>query len=80
MDLPAPCNEYVRHVLARPAFSRVADTETSASSPALRHYERAIQALVGTTYDGLSRAERRQLLALLCRERQQLVDDANDPR
>ncbi|MEF8797128.1 MAG: hypothetical protein V5A22_14405 [Salinivenus sp.] len=61
---------------ARAAEPRTADA--GPPSRALRHYNRAIQAIAGATYDGLSGAERRALLAALCREKQRLVNEAAD--
>lgn len=77
MNRSAPCNDESGEGAARPE-----DADDGAQSPsrALRHYERAIQALAGTTYGGLSGPERRQLLDALCREKQRLVNGTGDPR
>jgi len=65
MKLPPPCDE--DRVLL--ATRTVPDDDTSR---ALRHYERAIEALANATYDGLSSPERRRLLVALCRDKQRL--------
>jgi hypothetical protein len=67
MKLPPPCDEDRGLLTVR----TVPDDDTPR---ALRHYERAIEALANATYDGLSPPERRRLLAALCRDKQQLTD------
>lgn len=69
MKLPPPCDENLGLLAAR---SLPDDTEASDPPSPLHHYERAIEALVSTTYSGLSSKERRELLASLCREKQRL--------
>jgi len=74
MDRPPPCDD------AEPGGTRPSGAQTAeaGSSRALRHYDCAIEALAGVTYDGLSAAERRALLASLCREKQRLVRAGTD--
>lgn len=75
MDIPAPCDEEIERLIVRSLRSESEDA--SALEPrALRHYKRAIQVLLGTAYDGLSPAKRRQLLASLCREKKRLETEA----
>jgi hypothetical protein len=80
MNRSAPCNDESGEGAARSARSEDADDGAQSPSRALRHYERAIQALAGTTYGGLSGPERRHLLDALCREKQRLVNGTGDPR
>jgi len=75
MDRPAPCDDDAEPAGTGPSREQTAD---AGSSRALRHYDRAIEALAGVTYDGLSAAERRALLASLCREKRRLVSGASD--
>lgn len=80
MRLPPPCDDELG-LLANRSESPPDETNGQGDSQTLRaldHYERAIKALVSTTYSGLSSPERRELLASLCREKQQLGD--NGPR
>jgi len=72
MDRPAPCDDDAESVTARSPESQEGD----APPRALHHYDRAIEALAGATYDGLSATERRALLAALCREKQRLASEA----
>lgn len=67
MQLPSPCNDD-RGLLA----TRTVPEDTTPR--ALRHYERAIAALAEGAYDGLPLAERRDLLAALCRDKQRLAE------
>lgn len=48
----------------------------SARERALRHYDRAIEALTGGAYTGLDVKERETLLATLSRYRSRLLTDA----
>lgn len=68
MDRPAPCDAAVASTDRSPKSQ-----EGDAPPRALRHYDHAIEALAGATYEGLSAAERRALLVALCREKQRLV-------
>ena len=75
MRLPPPCDDEFGLLANRSEQRSLKDSEKERddqSLQALDHYERAIKALVSTTYSGLTSPERRELLASLCREKQRL--------
>lgn len=81
MHLPPPCDDDLGLLATHDPVKGESDSEMDPPLQALRHYDRAIEALVSTTYSGLSSPERQDLLASLCREKQRLetggkVDDA----
>lgn len=54
-----------------------ASADRSAQERALRHYDRAIEALTGGAYAGLDRRERDALVAMLHRYRAHLLGDVD---